>query len=331
MSRFQNILLPIVSGGRHTIAISETNKIYVWGANQQGQLGLGDIYHRIIPTELTIFHNSKLMQRDIKSIICGYAYTFLLMKNGSCYVWGDNSDGQLGLGNLYSYIIFYKKPIGDKTNRLKPTLLSIPNEKMLTIYSGSEHSFTITNKGNYYVWGCNDEGQLGLGDQINRLAPTKFIPPKTSTSYQTIKMGHNHGSIISEDGECYVWGNNEYNQITVCKDFVTFPQQIKFNHEPVDEKIVQVDFGSNFIIIVSSFGKVYSKGGNRSGTLGIDEHYHSAITQPINITEKIIDISCGYNHTIALSENTAYVWGDNTYGQLGTFIYKTVKHDIRKK
>ncbi|HLX52724.1 MAG TPA: hypothetical protein VKR58_02230, partial [Aquella sp.] len=81
-------------GLEHVIAISSGNKIYVWGNNYYGQLGLGDNEPRIFPCELDL----RLTDSDyVRSFSCGANHTILLTNYGHVYVWGSNQHGQLGL------------------------------------------------------------------------------------------------------------------------------------------------------------------------------------------------------------------------------------------
>lgn len=36
---------------------------------------------------------------------------------------------------------------------------------------------TVTVDGKYYAWGQNRNGQLGTGDLVQQLAPTRVVPP----------------------------------------------------------------------------------------------------------------------------------------------------------
>ena len=86
----------IICGGYHTFTICENNKIYCWGRNYEGQLGLGDQKETCNPVEMKIEGNSS----PIKQIICGKDHTFTICENNKIYCWGENGYGQLGLGNF---------------------------------------------------------------------------------------------------------------------------------------------------------------------------------------------------------------------------------------
>src|SRR6185437_3864749 len=115
---------------------------------------LGDETARTIPTLLNLPNNEK-----ISFITCGYAHSICLTENNLCYIWGNNSSGELGLG--------------DFNNRNIPTLLTLPNnEKVSFITCGNYHSICLSENNLCYIWGRNISGQLGLGDKNNRNIPT---------------------------------------------------------------------------------------------------------------------------------------------------------------
>ena len=102
----------IVCGNDHTFLITKNENIYVFGRSDYGQLGLGDKKDRNKPTKLKLPKNEK-----IKYLECGGYHTILITKNEKNYVFGSNSNGQLGLG--------------DKKDRNKPTLLKLPNNEKI--------------------------------------------------------------------------------------------------------------------------------------------------------------------------------------------------------
>eukprot|EP01083_Nonionella_stella_P243582 848615_1 len=50
----------------------------------------------------------------------------------------------------------------------------------------------------------------------------------------------------------------------------------------------------------------------------------SIAIKPIKMKATIIDLCCGYEHTLAINHNRGiYSWGDNFYGQLGHGQHKS--------
>ena len=70
-----------------------SNYLYVWGSNDDGQLGSGDLISRCLAREI-------YLPESIRSIGCGAYHTVALAESGAIYAWGSNSGYQLGLGRF---------------------------------------------------------------------------------------------------------------------------------------------------------------------------------------------------------------------------------------
>ncbi|KAK0591840.1 hypothetical protein LWI29_009095 [Acer saccharum] len=69
----ENVHVKVVScGARHNAAIAEDGKVFCWGWNKYGQLGLGDVIDRNVPCQVTIEGCVP------KNIACGWWHTVLL-------------------------------------------------------------------------------------------------------------------------------------------------------------------------------------------------------------------------------------------------------------
>jgi alpha-tubulin suppressor-like RCC1 family protein len=85
--------------------------------------------------------------------VAGGYHSFLLLEGGELYACGDNTHGQLGLG--------------DTANRNSWQRVALPGP-VRTIVAGAYHSFLQLATGEVYGCGHNGRGQLGLGDNRNR-------------------------------------------------------------------------------------------------------------------------------------------------------------------
>src|ERR1700679_3547443 len=70
-------------------------RLYAWGSNNIGQLGLGDTASRSSP--VAVLGNFKA--QAIATNLIGL-YAIALGENGNLYAWGNNANGQLGLGDV---------------------------------------------------------------------------------------------------------------------------------------------------------------------------------------------------------------------------------------
>jgi len=80
----------IFCGEYATAAILEDGSLWVWGANNNGQLGVGDTNSRSSPTNLP---------GDWKFCQIGYSAACGIKTDGSLWVWGSNQSGLIGLGS----------------------------------------------------------------------------------------------------------------------------------------------------------------------------------------------------------------------------------------
>lgn len=79
----------IAVGYEHCLAISESGDIYVWGANDLGQLGTGDLKPLDRPTKL------KLAQKFV-AVAASTKHSMALTEHGFLYTWGGGWAGQNG-------------------------------------------------------------------------------------------------------------------------------------------------------------------------------------------------------------------------------------------
>ncbi|MEV1175243.1 hypothetical protein [Nonomuraea sp. NPDC049784] len=92
------------AGGAFACAVRTDGTLWCWGDNSKGQLGLGDLINRTSPVQVTT-------PGTWSAVTAGAAHTCGKRTTGnSVWCWGNNSFGQLGLG--------------DHTNRKTPAQLS---------------------------------------------------------------------------------------------------------------------------------------------------------------------------------------------------------------
>lgn len=111
------------------------------------------------------------------------------------WTFGDNSSGQLGLGN-----------IGETYTPTK-----IENFKVKQISCGTVHTAMIDLNNNVFVFGSNFYAQLGLGDDIDRNKPTQI--PTLKGKAKQISAGNNHTAVIDLENNIGTFGYNKYGQL----------------------------------------------------------------------------------------------------------------------
>mmetsp|Transcript_110256 Transcript_110256/g.299083 ORF Transcript_110256/g.299083 Transcript_110256/m.299083 type:complete len:607 (+) Transcript_110256:2-1822(+) len=85
-------IISIQFGHRHVLALSDRGKVFSWGDNGQGQLGLSDIQTRYEPNFV-----EELRNEAVKQIVAVGNMSYALTSKGTVYAWGENDKGMLAL------------------------------------------------------------------------------------------------------------------------------------------------------------------------------------------------------------------------------------------
>jgi alpha-tubulin suppressor-like RCC1 family protein len=193
-------VIALAAGGAHTCALLLTGTVKCWGANDAGQLGLGDLQDRgDDAAEL----GEALAAIDLGSeatataITAGRRHSCAVLRAGATKCWGDNGAGQLGvrgpaaLGGAF----------GDMGNRLLPVDLG-PGGRAIAVAAGGAHSCAILEGGGIACWGA------GATDGAARaLFADPFLRPLAITA------GIRHTCALFEDFSARCWGEDDVGQL----------------------------------------------------------------------------------------------------------------------
>jgi alpha-tubulin suppressor-like RCC1 family protein len=187
------------------------------------------------------------------------------------------------------------------------------------IAAGTSHSLALTTGGNVYAWGANGSGQLGIGP-----TPTSTATPTQVTTLSNvvaIATGANHSLAVKSDGTMWAWGANGSGQLgdgsTTNRNT---PVQVTESSTVNLLSITAVAAGANHSLAVKSDGTAWAWGLNGNGQVGIGST-SSPQTRAVqvNTLTGVTAVEGGEYHSVArTSDGTAWAWGYNAYGQLGT-------------
>jgi len=172
----------VAAGALHTCAITGTT-VSCWGSNLYGQLGDNSSTSSPAPvTAIGVTNPTK--------IASGAAYSCALAA-GQAWCWGANISGQLGDGT--------------KTDRHAPIMVNVPNGPVVDIALAGQNTCAITSAGEVYCWGGNANGNLGVGDTIERLVPTRVAGLPAAVE---ITVGGFGACARVVTGQVFCWGGD---------------------------------------------------------------------------------------------------------------------------
>jgi alpha-tubulin suppressor-like RCC1 family protein len=270
-------------------------RLWAWGNNPDGQLGLEDIVNRSSPVQV-----SGLIT-DFEDFSAGYDHTIISRTDGTLWSWGDNTHGKLGLGDL-SY-------------RSSPSQVgALTTWSTVSVSEGypSAHGVAIKTDGTLWSWGYNHVGQLGDGTQIEKNFP---VPIGDLTNWSTVSVGTNYVLAIKTDGTLWGWGNNTYGQLGISDVPVNRSSPVQLGGLTTWSKVVASDA---FSLAIKTDGTLWGWGNNYRGELGIGSSGKNSTPIQIGTLTTWSDVSTGNQNSSAVrTDGTIWSWGYGAYGQLG--------------
>ena len=91
--------IAVTTGSRHSLAVDETGKVWAWGDNSSGQLGLGHTRPVSSPAIVTGLPGRALL------VAAGEHHSAALLAGGSVWVWGANDRGQMASGTVDPFTV----------------------------------------------------------------------------------------------------------------------------------------------------------------------------------------------------------------------------------
>jgi alpha-tubulin suppressor-like RCC1 family protein len=273
----------------NTCGIGFNGELYCWGWNGNGELGLGDLIQRTVPTRVKVGVR-------FSSLSVGSAHTCGLSTTGQAYCWGSNVNGNLGIDNLI--------------NQNLPTQVA-GERQFVQIEAGYDFTCAIDLAADAYCWGNNSHGQLGSGNL------TYYPTPNLVTGgvkFSSISAGNLHSCGISTAGQAYCWGANGQGQLGSSTPQNTTPTLVQGN--AVYTAVMAAEFHSCGITIA---GIINCWGYNLEGQLGRGNNTDSNLPSPVTPSGLVFaNLQSSNNHACAITTSgLLYCWGLNSSGQLG--------------
>ncbi|XP_041049830.1 probable E3 ubiquitin-protein ligase HERC6 isoform X2 [Carcharodon carcharias] len=185
----------VACGKQHTLALCENGSIFSWGAGTYGQLGNGKCCSIV-----SCPRRVKLSKVPIVQVTCGHYHSLALSKDGAIYSWGQNSCGQLGLGE------------GDDSQLQPNRVISMTGIPVVQIAAGGRHSFALSFSGAVFSWGRNNHGQLGLKNTEGKVSPC-HVKQMKKLNVTYISCGSRHTAVLTKDGRVFTCGDGRAGQL----------------------------------------------------------------------------------------------------------------------
>lgn len=227
------------AGYDHIIAITEEGKVVGWGEYEGGQYGTEG---SLVGTSLVITMPDKLLNgtidvSQVKQLSCGYQVSAIVMKDGSCYVWGNYKSGAGNLRELRS-----RRDI-DRIEFLGTNCVAVLKDGSVWFGTAS---------------GSFDAIEIEKNGKIEFVNIHEYIGTRKVVDVATTKSAI---ALLLDDGELVITG--------ILDATSAYSKQ-----KPIladDEKIVDIEGGAKHFTILTSKGRIYGFGNNFLGQCNAPE------------------------------------------------------------
>jgi alpha-tubulin suppressor-like RCC1 family protein len=237
-----------------TCTLLASGKVYCWGANAKGQLGVGSTTDHIYTPQQVAGVWDRLAAGGQGRQMCAVS------TSGASYCWGQNGNGQLGndstvqsnvpvAGALGTYSILatgngetcgadlpsyaggtgavacwggYQGASSTDSVGHPVAVSSVPTGNIVGLSSGSGSSCLLTDAGAVSCWGQNNEGVLGNNSTVGSAVPVPVALPGTVFALG-ISQGLSHACAVTSDETVYCWGSNSNGQLGVPASTISSP------------------------------------------------------------------------------------------------------------
>lgn len=216
-----NVLAPVVvgslsvpmravyPGSRHTCALGQDGSVACWGSGADGRLGSGSDEDSIAPVWVEGLSEGNVTRLDV-----GWNTSCATVQDGSLYCWGDNDQGQLGIGTT------------DASN--VPVEVTALGLGVQTFSAGYRAVCAVDNQGALFCWGRGSNGVLGNGAEEDSATPVRvggvleYAGEFGSASVIGVDVAGNHTAcaVTDTDGR-YCWGRLRWGDEVASDDAIS--------------------------------------------------------------------------------------------------------------
>ncbi|XP_075163883.1 uncharacterized protein LOC142236531 [Haematobia irritans] len=263
----------LIAGPHQSAVICESGRLFVWGENHYGQLGIGGHLSNAttnnnnsssnnnnnkrngdITIKPTCVKSLKSLGLKIADIAFGHEWSVILTFSNELFFTGRNifsSDSPVSSNFTEATVNEESCEIIRKPFRLEEFDDCLSNneeaENFVNVLAGNEHFVVLTSFGRLIGWGSNQSHQLGSSEEKPLLAPHEII---LDSPIRQFACGPESTLVLTEQGNLYLTGHlNEF----VFTQFTELQKNLSPNEQIV---FVHISHASE-IFIVTNTGSIY--------------------------------------------------------------------------
>ncbi|KAL8280155.1 hypothetical protein RQP46_007485 [Phenoliferia psychrophenolica] len=315
----------VAAGDSVSLAISDLGEVRCWGSFRasEGLLGFdgkaGSSQTQLKPVALP-----NLSAHTIVQLATGDDHFIALTSKGQVFACGNGEQNQLGRKIIQRH----------KTHGLTPERLSLRN--IVTVGSGSYHSFAVNQKGQVYAWGLNSFRQTGVSeddggwsDTISSPTLVAALDPSQHGGARVVEItgGVHHSVFLFSNGEVWACGRCDGHEVGLGANHPEMVLSEERKEAALKERAAAQVVELEVLIAGGMDGDQAAFKAAEAAAQGVPLP-NPLIPQPQKLTfpmsegsnneTRIIKIASGTRHNFAVSsDGMVYTWGMGNTSQLG--------------
>jgi len=299
-------------GSFHSACVDEDGSLWTWGwgggfLHGAGGLGHGSNESLTAPVRVEQFAE---MGQEVRQVACGGQHTLALTTQGLLFATGKGDFGRLGRGDTSDEVDFQELDYFEHT--FDSVLRPDEQANIVKIGAGNNFSAAMSEQGELWVWGRNDYGQLGLGEEaMGDMYSAERFPrivrslPADGHKIVDFDCGEHHVVVLTADGIIFEWGNRTWLE----------PHKVALPSANAEDftDIISVAAGDKFNFALTRSGKLYSWGSKASGCLALGPNIEKNVVEPTPLSpelfrhQKVISITASKFRCLAITDEGEYV------------------------
>lgn len=166
----------------HTCGTKLDGRLFCWGNNHNGQLGVGSTRRHTRPVQVGA-------DSSWAGVAVGGPYSCAAKTDNTLWCWGSASAGELGTG--------------DDQDQLVPAQVD-PAVPWASVSVGFDHTCATGTNGSLWCWGQNADGELGDGTTVSRPLPVQVA----GHGWRAVSAGAAHSCAVQMDDTLWCWGSD---------------------------------------------------------------------------------------------------------------------------
>jgi len=305
-------VMQVSLGGHHSAALTTSGELFTWGWGGSfwygaGGLGQGTRDAWPSPGRVELFAE---LEEKVTAVACGAQHTLALTESGALYATGKGDFGRLGRGDTSDELNFEEL---DYFREAQDSILEPEVQTTIArIGAGSNFSAALSTSGELWVWGRNDQGQMGLGeeamgDMYSAERYPRLVRGLAADGHRIVDFACGEHSLLvtTDTGHIYEWGGRTWLE----------PHRVQIPEQYVESlsNVVKLAAGDKFNFALSADGTLYSWGVKSSGCLAQGEDCAKTIVFPTPISaetfghQKVVDIVASKSRCLAITSEGEYV------------------------